>query len=83
MGGDLMGGKTSNAAKMRYNRKAYDQVNISIPKGNRPYIASAAAAIGQSINQYIASAILSRLGLSSWPINPRQDAADPPGDNNA
>lgn len=48
-----MGGKTSNASKAKYNAKAYDRINIAVPKGSKDVIQAAAAAMGESVNAYI------------------------------
>ena len=45
-----MGGKTSAAAKNRYNAKAYDRITLLVPKGSKEQIAEAARAKGQSVN---------------------------------
>ena len=47
-----MGGKTSAAAKNRYNAKAYDRITLLVPKGSKEQIAEAARAKGQSVNSY-------------------------------
>ena len=52
-----MGGKTSAAAKNRYNAKAYDRITLLVPKGSKEQIAEAARAKGQSVNSYITSLI--------------------------
>lgn len=52
-----MGGKTSAAAKNRYNAKAYDRITLLFPKGSKEQIAEAARAKGQSVNSYITSLI--------------------------
>lgn len=33
-----MGGKTSNESKAKYNAKAYDRINIAVPKGQKDII---------------------------------------------
>lgn len=42
--------KTSPTVKDRYNRKAYDRLNIFIPKGQRDVIKAHAAAKGTTVN---------------------------------
>ena len=56
-----MGGKTSNESKAKYNAKAYDRINIAVPKGRKDIIKARAEAKGQSINAYIISAIDEKL----------------------
>lgn len=46
-------GTSSTAAKNRYNRKSYDRVNITFPKGKKDIIASYAKSQGLSLNRYI------------------------------
>lgn len=48
-----MGGKTSNESKARYNAKAYDRINIAVPKGRKDDIQAIAERYGLSINAYI------------------------------
>ena len=47
------GGKTSNESKAKYNAKAYDRINIAVPKGRKDEIQAIAEQRGQSINAYI------------------------------
>ena len=56
-----MGGKTSNESKAKYNAKAYDRINIAVPKGQKDIIKARAEASGQSINAYINAAIEEKL----------------------
>lgn len=65
-GDDLMG-KTSSAVKNRYNAKAYDQLPIRIPKGQKATVQAAAEAARESVNQYTQRALLARMGLDDWP----------------
>lgn len=48
-----MGGRTSNESKAKYNAKAYDRINIAVPKGRRAEIQAVAEARGQSVNGFI------------------------------
>lgn len=52
-----MGGKTSTASKAKYNAKAYDRINIAVPKGRKEEIKACADACGQSINAFVVEAI--------------------------
>ena len=54
-------------ANNRYNAKAYDRINIAIPKGQKETVQKAADREGLSINGYIIIAILARLGVDEWP----------------
>lgn len=60
-------GKTSSAVKNRYNAKAYDQLPIRIPKGQKATVEAHAKEAGESVNQYTQRALLARMGLSEWP----------------
>lgn len=44
-------------ANNRYNAKAYDRVNIAIPKGHKEVIQAHADALGKSVNGYVVEAI--------------------------
>ena len=66
----LQGKKNSKAridANNRYNAKAYDRINIAIPKGQKETVQKAADREGLSINAYIIKAVLAQLGLDKWP----------------
>ena len=46
-------GKTSTAAKARYNSKAYDRIALTVKKGQRDKIKAFAESQGKSLNAYI------------------------------
>ena len=50
-------GNTSAAVRTRYNAKTYDTVSFRIPKGKREKIRQAADQAGQSMAEYIFSAL--------------------------
>lgn len=51
-------GKTSSEVKDRYNRKAYDQLLIRMPKGNKQELRKEVEAAGyESVNQFVIEAI--------------------------
>lgn len=50
-------GKTSAAVKNRYNDKAYDRINLTVPKGQKDIIRAHAEAQGESVNSFINRAI--------------------------
>lgn len=50
-------GKTSAAAKNRYNDKAYDRINLTVPKGQKEVIKAHAESMGESVNGFIQRAI--------------------------
>lgn len=45
------------AYQNEYNRKKYDRINLTMPKGKKERVRVAAAAAGQSVNEYINAAI--------------------------
>ena len=51
----------------RYNEKAYDRINIAIPKGHKATVQAAADKEQESINGYVNKAVLGRMGLTEWP----------------
>jgi uncharacterized protein (DUF1778 family) len=50
-------GKTSSAVKNRYNDKAYDRINLIVPKGQKDVIKAHAEFMGESLNGFINRAI--------------------------
>ena len=46
-------GKTSAAVKNRYINKAYDRINLTVPKGQKDVIKEYAEKQGKSVNGYI------------------------------
>lgn len=56
-----MGGKNSPESINRYMQKAYDRLNVLVPKGRRDEIKAAASTAGESMNQYIVTAINQRM----------------------
>ncbi len=44
-------------ATARYNKKAYDRINVVVPKGKRAVIAAFAKSKGKSVNRFIVDAI--------------------------
>lgn len=65
-------GKTSSKVKDRYNAKAYDEMKIRVPKGQKATVEAAAQEAGESVNQYTQNALLARMGLEAWP-EPKTD----------
>lgn len=52
-----MGGKNSPESINRYMAKAYDRINLTVPKGQKEVIKSHAEAQGESVNGFINRAI--------------------------
>ena len=53
--------KTSTAAKNRYNDKAYDRINLTIPKGQKDIIKAHADTTGESVNALIYRAVMTMI----------------------
>ena len=49
--------KTSAKVKNRYNDKAYDRINLTVPKGQKDIIKAHAESQGESVNGFIQRAI--------------------------
>lgn len=55
-------GKAANKAKAKYNSKAYDQMMVNVPKGQRAVIDAAATEQGyKSRNEFIMAAIKEKI----------------------
>ncbi len=50
-------GRTSSAVKNRWNDKAYDRINLTVPKGQKEAIKKHAEAQGEKVNTFIQRAI--------------------------
>ena len=50
-------GKASTRAQNKYIAKAYDRINLTVPKGQKETIQAHAAAHGESVNGFIGRAI--------------------------
>ena len=48
-------------ANNRYNAKAYDRINLAVPKGQKSVIQAAAEKVGQSLNGYVTQAVDERI----------------------
>ena len=57
--------KAQTAANKRYDLKAYDRIESTVPKGNREIIAQAASAAGMSVNAFIKEAIEAQIAKQS------------------
>ena len=69
-----MGGRTSAAAKNKYNNKAYDHITIIVPKGEKAVIKAAADRLGLSVTQYIRSAVTAKMRLDGSLPESEQEA---------
>ena len=57
-----MGGKTSNASKIKYNAKTYDRMELIVKKGCRDKIKQHAESKGITVNAYIKRLISADMG---------------------
>lgn len=55
-------GTPATKAKNKYNSKAYDRLNINVPKGDREMIQRVADASGMSLNCFVTRLIYRELG---------------------
>ena len=55
-------GKTSNAVKDRYNSKAYDDIRLRVPKGEKEKIQAFAESNGETLNGFINRLITEAMG---------------------
>lgn len=60
-------GRTSSTVKNRYNAKAYDRIELIVPKGQKATVTAAAQEAGESVNMFTQKALLARMGLKEWP----------------
>ena len=59
-------------ATARYNRKAYDRINVIVKKGQRQIIKDFAASQGKSLNRFICDAIDAEMKKQEKPSEPPQ-----------
>jgi predicted HicB family RNase H-like nuclease len=64
-----MDGKKNSEARIKannkYNAKAYDRINIAVPKGRKAEVQAHAESQGESINGFIGRAIESQMERDS------------------
>lgn len=53
--------RTSSAVKNRYNEKAYDRINLVVPKGEKERIKEAAEKNGESVNGLINRVVMAEV----------------------
>ncbi len=69
--------KSRIQANNRYNAKAYDRINIAVPKGRKATVEAVAAQNGESINALINRLLQNETGLTQeeWK-NVKSEEAD-------
>lgn len=55
-------GKTSTTAKDKYNAKAYDDIRLRVPKGQKEVIQAYAEQQGESLNGFLNRLIAEAMG---------------------
>ena len=55
-------GKTSTTAKDKYNAKAYDDIRLRVPKGQKEVIQAYAEQQGESLNGFLNRLIIEAMG---------------------
>lgn len=63
-------GKTSNAVKDRYNSKAYDDIRLRVPKGEKEKIQAFAESNGETLNRFINRLITEAMGVDKTAEGP-------------
>lgn len=56
-------GKTSSVVKDRYNAKAYDEIKLRVPKGQKGIIKAHADSRGESVNAFVCRAINNQMRI--------------------
>lgn len=51
-------------ATARYNKKAYDRIDVIVPKGKRQIIKDFAASQGKSLNRFILDAVEKEMNIA-------------------
>ena len=74
-----MGGRTSAASKNKWMAKAYDRVNLTMPKGQKAEIQVHAQARGESVNGFINRAISEAMERDNAAPGPAEGLADTEG----
>lgn len=71
-------GKAATRAQNKYILKAYDRINLTVPKGKQADIKAYAEERGESVNGYINNLIRADMGLSEddWKRTEAEEGAD-------
>lgn len=71
-----MGGKTSATSINKYMAKAYDRINLTVPKGKKEIIQAHAEATGASVNGFINRAIFETMERDKADSGPSEGRAE-------
>ena len=55
-------------ANNRWNKKAYEQVQIRVKRGQKAIVQSASSAAGESLNAYTLNAVMSRMASEGFTL---------------
>lgn len=71
-------GKTSSQVKDRYNAKAYDEMKIRVPKGQKADIEAHAKSKGTSVNGLVNDLLRADMGVSAddWKGKPTSETEE-------
>lgn len=64
------------ASNKKWDTANLDRMSYTLPKGQKATVQAAAAAAGESVNEYTQKALLARMGLKTWPEIAGEQAAD-------
>lgn len=57
--------------KRAFTAAKYDRIELTVPKGQKATIQSAADGAQESVNQFTQKALLQRMHLDDWPVLPQ------------
>ena len=55
------------ASNKKWDSANLDRMSYTLPKGQKATVQAAAAAVGESVNEYTQKALLAHMGLKEWP----------------
>lgn len=64
------------ASNKKWDAANLDRMSFTVPKGQKATVQAAAAAAGESVNEYTQKALLSHMGLASWPVVSKDSDAE-------
>lgn len=70
--------RTSSAVKNRYNAKAYDRIQLVVPKGRKEAVEAHARAKGESVNGLVNELLRGDMGLSEAEWKQGENTSDIP-----
>ena len=64
------------ASNKKWDAANLDRMSYTLPKGQKATVQAAAAAAGESVNEYTQRALLARMGLKEWPDKAGESSTD-------